>query len=63
LVLVVLLPIISGTSLTIYRREMIEALEKILTRQDQPRQTLGVDFYPVRHAADFAELHKRMQLL
>ncbi|WP_031404925.1 hypothetical protein [Thiomonas sp. FB-Cd] len=60
LVLVVLMPIISGASLTAYRREMIEALEAILARKDIPKQTLGVDFYPVRHAADFAELHKRV---
>ena len=60
LVLVVLMPIISGASLTTYRREMIEALEAILARKDIPNQTLGVDFYPVRHAGDFAELRKRV---
>lgn len=63
LVLAVLLPIISGASLTTYRRDMIEELESILARQDQPKQTLGVDFYPVRHAADFAELRKRITSL
>ncbi|OZB89793.1 MAG: hypothetical protein B7X41_00935, partial [Microbacterium sp. 14-71-5] len=55
LVLAVLLPIIGGASLTAYRREMIDSLETILARQDQPKQTIGVDFYPVRHAADYAE--------
>ncbi|MHB0919363.1 MAG: hypothetical protein ACYC22_00195 [Thiomonas delicata] len=60
LVLAVLLPIIGGASLTAYRREMIDALETILARQDQPKQTIGVDFYPVRHAADYAELRKRI---
>ena len=63
LVLAVLLPIISGASLTSYRRQMIDALEQILARTDQPSQTLGVDFYPVRNAADYAALQQRMQLL
>ncbi len=60
LVLVVLMPIISGASLTAYRREMIESLEAILARKDIPNQTVGADFYPVRHAGDFAELRKRV---
>lgn len=62
-VLLVLLPITSGAGLVVYRREMIEALEGILSRRGVPKQAIALDFHPVRSAEDFAGLRRHLERL
>jgi hypothetical protein len=59
----VLLPITSGAGLVVYRREMIEALEGILSRRGVPKQAIALDLHPVRSAEDFAGLRRHLEQL